>query len=184
MMSITPYAYFMVKDVAPGLSDSEVNRYLTLIFSAYMGAQFVTNLAWGRISDVIGRRPPMLFGLASIFISSLGFAFTTSIAGMFVCRAMAGLLVGNVVIVRTMIGDMVPRREQKARAFAWNQTIYQTGAVLGPLAGGYLARPCQQYPGLCEGGKWSLLSDYPYALPNLVLSALAALSFIVGYFFY
>ena len=68
-----------------------------------------------------------------------------------------------------------------ARAFVWNQTVYQAGSVLGPLIGGYLAQPCQRFSGFCSAG--SLLDAYPFALPNLVLCTVTAMSFITGFFF-
>ncbi|KAK7408305.1 hypothetical protein QQX98_009507 [Neonectria punicea] len=160
MNSIIPYAFVMVKDVKPTASDNEVAQILTLIFSTYSFAQFSTNLLWGYISDRIGQRPVVLIGLASTCV-----------------RVMSG----NIVIVRTVIGEIVHGRENKARAFVWGQTAYQVGSVLGPLIGGYLAQPCHQYPGLCNEN--SPLSAYPFALPNLILSAMAALSFVTGFFY-
>lgn len=113
MTSITPYAFFMVKDIAPQLSDAEAASFLTLVYSAYSLAQFSTNLAWGRISDYVGRRPVMLCGLAAIAIGSLGFGFAESKATMLLFRIVPGLLSGNVVIVRTMIGDIVEKPQHK-----------------------------------------------------------------------
>ncbi|EEU41255.1 uncharacterized protein NECHADRAFT_83480 [Fusarium vanettenii 77-13-4] len=170
----------MVKDMKPTANDNEVAQILTLIFSAYSFAQFATNLLWGRVSDSIGRRPVVLIGLASTCVSMLGLGLSRSIPAMFVFRVMAGSLSGNIVIVRTVIGEIVHGRENKARAFVWNQTVYQVGSVLGPLVGGYLAQPCRQFPEMCDAN--SLLYTYPFALPNLALSAMAALSFAVAFF--
>ncbi|OAA58427.1 major facilitator superfamily transporter multidrug resistance [Niveomyces insectorum RCEF 264] len=181
--SIVPYLFSMVKHASPPrMTDGEVTQLVTLIFSAYSLAQFGTNIVWGRISDRVGRRPVMLFGLTGVLISTLGFAFSTSVASMFVFRIAAGLLSGNVVITRTMIGDMVHGRENKARAFAWNQTAYQVGIVVGPFIGGYLVEPCVQVPGLCRGGRFALLQAYPFALPNLVIAGLLVVSLCVAYF--
>ncbi|KAM5369002.1 hypothetical protein ACJZ2D_009205 [Fusarium nematophilum] len=88
---------------------------------------------------------------------------------------------GNIVTVRTAIGEIMQGRENKARAFIWNQTVYQVGSVLGPLVGGYLAQPCHRYPGVCNAN--SLLDAYPFALPNLLLSTMAALSLVAGFFY-
>ncbi|KAL1862868.1 hypothetical protein VTK73DRAFT_6596 [Phialemonium thermophilum] len=181
--SIVPYLFPMVKYVAPALSDAQATRHVTLIFSAYSFAQFATNILWGRLSDKIGRRPVMLFGLAGILVSTLGLAFSTSIAAIFVFRTLAGLLSGNVVITRTMIGDMVHGRENKARAFAWNQTAYQIGYVVGPMVGGYLVQPCSQFPGICDRPPMTIFESLPFALPNLVISVLVAASFLIAYFF-
>ena len=113
MTSIVPYAFSMVKSIKPTASDAEIARTLTLIFSSYSFAQFGTNLLWGRISDRIGRRPVILLGLASTCLNMLGFAFSRSIAAMFAFRILAGLLSGNIVIIRTVIGEIVRGRENK-----------------------------------------------------------------------
>lgn len=115
MTSITPYAFFMVQHVAPELSESEAARYLTIVYSAYALSQFATNFAWGRISDRVGRRAVMLLGLAAITVCTLGFGFADSLAAVLVFRIAAGLLSGNVVIVRTIIGEAVHGQENKGK---------------------------------------------------------------------
>lgn len=199
--SITPYAFFMIKDIAPELSNAQATSFLTIVYSTYSFAQFGTNLAWGRISDYIGRRPAMLCGLAAITIGSFGLAFAQNKAAVLLFRLIPGLLSGNVVIVRTMIGDIVHTPQHRgmspgcslayslaltistARAFAWNQTVYQTGYVLGPLLGGYLARPCFQYKGLCKAGYYGLFERFPYSGPNLVIAVVGLISFSIALLF-
>ena len=103
----------MVKDIHPEARDADATRYVTIIYSAYAFAQFATNILWGRLSDLIGRRPVMLLGLVSVLIGTVGLGFSQSIASILVFRMIPGLLSGNVVITRTMIGDMVHGRENK-----------------------------------------------------------------------
>jgi MFS family permease len=122
--SIIPYLFSMVKFASPNLSDTEATRYVTLVFSVYSFAQFGTNIIWGRISDRIGRRPVMLFGLVGILASTIAFAFSTSVSSIFVSRIAAGLLSGNIVITRTMIGDMVHGRENKGGRTATTKVSY------------------------------------------------------------
>ncbi|EFX01749.1 major facilitator superfamily transporter multidrug resistance [Grosmannia clavigera kw1407] len=181
--SIVPYLFPMVKFLAPALSDIEATKRVTLLFSVYAFAQFGTNIAWGRLSDRVGRRPTMLFGLVGVFVGTLGFGLSTSIPALFVFRLVAGLLSGNVVITRAIIGDIVRDRQNKARAFAWNQTAYQIGQVIGPIIGGYLVEPCTQVPALCRGGRFAWLASHPYALPNLVIAVMIATSFFTAFFF-
>ena len=172
----------MVRHVSPpDLSDGEATRLVTLIFSAYAMAQFGTNILWGRLSDRIGRRPVLLFGLAGVFVSTVALAFSSSVPLIFVSRIAAGLLSGNIVITRTMIGDMVHGRENKSRAFAWNQTVYQIGTVVGPFIGGFFVQPCTQMPSLCSDGRLSFFRAYPFALPNLIIASLVATSWTVAY---
>ncbi|KAI1774383.1 major facilitator superfamily domain-containing protein [Hypoxylon cercidicola] len=184
--SVVPYLLFMVQHVGDKSlreDDAEATRIVTLLFAAYAGAQFITNMFWGRISDLVGRRPVMLLGLASTFVGTFGFGFSQSIPAMFFFRIVPGLLSGNVVIVRTIIGEITRGRENKATAFAWNQTAFQIGYVVGPIFGGYLSQPCNKFPYICEEQRFPFLRAFPFALPNLVISMLSALSLIGGYLF-
>ncbi|KAL7626140.1 hypothetical protein AAE478_002910 [Parahypoxylon ruwenzoriense] len=177
--SVVPYLLFMVQHVGGSElrdNDAEATRIVTLLFAAYAGAQFATNMFWGRMSDSFGRRPVMLFGLAAILVGTIGFGFSRSIPAMFVFRIVPGLLCGNVVIVRTIIGEITRGRENKAKAFAWNQTAYQIGTVVGPMIGGYLSQPCDRFSHLCKHQRFPFLQAFPFALPNLVISLSIALS--------
>lgn len=111
--SIVPYLFPMVRFLSPELSDVEATKRVTLLYSVYAFAQFGTNILWGRLSDRIGRRPTILFGLVGVFIGTFGFALSTSVSALFVFRLAAGLLSGNVVITRAIIGDMIRDRENK-----------------------------------------------------------------------
>lgn len=124
MNSIIPYAFAMVKNIKPTVSDNEVAQILTWIFSAYSFAQFATNLLWGRISDRIGRRPVVLIGLASTCVSMLGFGLSRSISAMLFFRVMAGCMSGNIVIIRTVIGEIVHGRENKG--MYWGSFVVET----------------------------------------------------------
>lgn len=116
--SMVPYLLFMVQHVGGKRlrdDDAEATRMVTLLLAAYSGAQFATNMLWGRMSDSVGRRPVMLFGLASVLVGTIGFGFSNSISAMFVFRIIPGFLSGNTVIVRTIIGEITRGRDHKGR---------------------------------------------------------------------
>jgi MFS family permease len=86
---------------------SSITTYVALSFSAYAASQFLTNLMWGVLSDRFGRKPMFLLGTVGIMVSTLGLGFATSAWEIVFWRACMGLLSGNVVVVRTMVGEMV-----------------------------------------------------------------------------
>ncbi|KAH9455158.1 hypothetical protein Pst134EA_022635 [Puccinia striiformis f. sp. tritici] len=55
------------------------------------------------------------------------------------------------------------------------------GIIIGPLIGGYLAKPATQYPEYF--GKIEFLIDYPYFLPCFIAGMINLLAVIVGFFF-
>lgn len=54
-------------------------------------------------------------------------------------------------------------------------------SILGPIIGGTLAKPCDNFPNIfLEGSIWY---RYPYLLPNLFSAVLALLGAIIGFLF-
>ena len=49
---------------------------------------------------------------------------------------MAGLLNGNVGVIKTMVGEMEIAREDQARAFSVLPFVSNLGTILGPVLGG------------------------------------------------
>ncbi len=105
----------MFHHVAPELPDIDIVQYVTLSFSLFAVAQFLTGIFWGRLSDVFGRKPVFIFGLCGTMISSFGLAFSTTVNQILVFRALTGLLSGNVGIVRTMMAEMTKGRENEGK---------------------------------------------------------------------
>jgi len=55
------------------------------------------------------------------------------------------------------------------------------GIIVGPLIGGYLAKPASQYPAYF--GNWGFLIDYPYFLPCFIAGFINLFAAMVGFFF-
>ena len=59
--------------------------------------------------------------------------------------------------------------------------MYGLGSIVGPVVGGFLAKPAEKYPSIF--GNYQFLKDYPYFLPSLVASLLCLFSFVIAFFF-
>lgn len=57
-------------------------------------AQFLSSFLWGRLSDVYGHRPILLFGSIGSFISALLFGLSWSLPSAVLFRSLNGLLNG------------------------------------------------------------------------------------------
>ena len=68
-----------------------------------------------------------------------------------------------------------------AQAFAYMPICWATGATLGPLIGGSLSKPVEQFPGLF--GKSKLFKAYPYLLPCGISACYAMLAMFVTWSF-
>jgi len=74
-MSIFPYIYYMIEDFHITSDASKISVYAGMVTSAFTLAEFTTGVLWGRLSDRIGRKPVLLFGLAGTALSVLIFGF-------------------------------------------------------------------------------------------------------------
>lgn len=103
----------MVQDL--GIPERDASFFSGLLISAYAIAEAFTALGWGAISDVYGRKPVALIGLAGVALSSLLFGFAQSYWVALVARLIGGALNGNVAIMQTMVAEVVTNPEVSAR---------------------------------------------------------------------
>ena len=93
-------------------------------------------LPWGRVSDLYGRKPIVLLGLVGTVAATLVFGFSLTFTQALIARISAGLLNGNVGVIRTMVAEMVVERAHQARAFSVMPFVWSAGSILGPVLGG------------------------------------------------
>ncbi|OAQ67660.2 MFS transporter [Pochonia chlamydosporia 170] len=151
---------FMLPDgSAP--STAMVALQLSLLRASVATPQLVTSTLWGVLADHprIGRKPVIVFGLATAGVASLGLAFTRSFVGAVLCRMLVGLANGNKPAMRSMIRE-ISGDKFESRAVLLLPIAFNIGSIVGPVLGGLLAE------GAVNGSPW--LSRWPFALPNVV----------------
>jgi hypothetical protein len=57
--------------------------------------------------------------------------------------------------------------------------VWSVGIIIGPAVGGYFATPAKNFPGTILDN--DLFRTFPYALPNMICSALLVISILLGY---
>ena len=87
--------------------------YAGLLVSVYAFGEVLTTVLWGYISDRIGRKPVVLFGLCGVGISSLMFGLAQRYWVALLARLIGGMLNGNVAVMQTMLAEMVKRPEHE-----------------------------------------------------------------------
>lgn len=75
-------------------NDKQIAMYAGMVTSAFALAEFSTSVIWGRLSDRIGRKPVLMFGLAGTGLSMLVFGFAPNLTTALIARALGGLLNG------------------------------------------------------------------------------------------
>jgi DHA1 family bicyclomycin/chloramphenicol resistance-like MFS transporter len=122
--------------IASSLGATPVQMQQTL--SAYLFGFAFMSLFHGAISDSLGRRPVVLWGLAAFTLASAGCALSQNIAQLVFFRAMQGLSTGaGIVVARAVVRDMfAPAQAQKVMS---QITIYfGIAPAVAPIIGGWL----------------------------------------------
>jgi MFS family permease len=141
-----------------------------LVNSAFMCMAGLLSIPSGLLSDRIGRRRPLLFGLVLLAGSSLLLAVSQSPLQMGGIYLLFG--VGLALVTPTLmsyVADITPP-EALGNAFGWYTMALYSGMTLGPAAGGFLAGLLGLRPiFLCSGSlillmfvvAWFFLPDPP-----------------------
>jgi len=140
-----------------GVSPSEVG----LTMSAFMLSLAVAPLVYGPVSDRLGRKPVVAFGIALFVVASLACAAAQSLPALLVCRFVQGLGAASTAMTFAIIRDLFG--ETTARAKIANVVVaINVVTVIAPTAGAAL---------LTIGG-WRLIYMIQAAIGALLLLAL------------
>jgi len=121
---------------------------------------------WGHLSDTLGRRPILMFGLA---VTSMAFAKT--LTAVFVARSLAGIGAANISTAQAYVAD-VTGPSDRARGMGMIGAAFGLGFVLGPGVGGGLYAF-----GSTLGPGWGLAM--PAVAASLLSTAALAMAFVM-----
>ncbi|MBW0464462.1 hypothetical protein O181_004177 [Austropuccinia psidii MF-1] len=176
-----PFIFFMIEDFGIG-DEASVGFWAGIVSSVFFLSQFLTSLLWSNVSNKHGRRIVLFSSLLGNAISLLLFGASTSL-GMCICARLAqGVFNGAIGVARGAVRDLTDPSNE-GRAIAWIGLCWGMGGIAGPIIGGLLEHPAENYPSLF--GRFQILKDYPYILPTFVASCItfvgAVLSLFLGW---
>ncbi|KAI9685495.1 MAG: hypothetical protein M1822_004353 [Bathelium mastoideum] len=180
-MSIFPYIYYMIASFQITNDDKRIAFYAGMVTSAFALAEFSSGVLWGRLSDMIGRKPVLLCGLAGTGISMVAFGFAPNLPVALLARALGGLLNGNIGVLQTTVAEVVTVEAHQPRAYSVMPFVWCLGSIIGSGLGGTLADPVRNYPTTFHSG--SIFARFPYLLPNIVCAGVVVVSLVVGILF-
>jgi DHA1 family bicyclomycin/chloramphenicol resistance-like MFS transporter len=106
--------------------------------SAYLLGFAVMNLFHGALSDSLGRRPVVLWGIAVFALASLGCALSRTVGQLIFFRLAQGTSAGaSMVVARAVIRDMFPP-EAAQRVMSQVTLFFGLAPAIAPVVGGLL----------------------------------------------
>jgi len=178
---VIPFLTYFVQDLASaeGIVDTGSRDFwVGIVIATYSLAQFISTPILGSISDRIGRRPVLMFGLAANSLFFIVFGLSGSLTMAIIARFLAGAGNGNIAVAKAYIGD-ISEDGQVAGRMGMLGAAFGLGFMIGPFLGGVLSDPATGIGGPFDAQFWS---DYPYLLPCLFSSAMSAIALILASF--
>lgn len=131
------------------------------LFSIYLLAQTVTIPIYGKLADMVGRKPVLVGGTLLFLAGSALCAAAWSMVPLIVFRGLQGLGAGSIMAtVNTLAADLYSVRE-RARVQGWLSSVWGVAAILGPTLGGAFAEYATWH--------WVFLVNLPIGMAALVL---------------
>eukprot|EP01083_Nonionella_stella_P149452 474773_1 len=172
LTQVIPFLPFFVQRLMDTNSeDPSLATNTGLLAASFSYAQFVSSYFWGSISDRIGRRPVIMIGLLGNVILIPLFGFATTLLWAFVFRSLAGIVNGNIGVMKTYLKECLDDTNQ-AKGFSFIGLNYSIGLIIGPLVGGSLYD--LSWPSVFEG--------FPAALPCIVCASMSVVALLISIF--
>jgi EmrB/QacA subfamily drug resistance transporter len=106
------------------------------LFSIYLLAQAVTVPVYGKLADLFGRKPVILFGIGLFLAGSILCGLAWSMGALIAFRVVQGLGAGAILpITITIAGDLYST-EERAKVQGYIASVWGIASVVGPTLGG------------------------------------------------
>jgi DHA1 family bicyclomycin/chloramphenicol resistance-like MFS transporter len=137
LSAIGPFAIDMYLPALPAIGaslDAEVGA-VQFSLTAFFLSLGVGQLLYGPVSDMVGRKPPLYFGLGLFTLASIGCALASDIQTLVALRFLQGLgAAAGMAIPRAVVRDLHTGTEA-ARLMSLLMLVFSVSPILAPLAG-------------------------------------------------
>jgi len=109
------------------------------IFGAYLLTQAILIPIYGRLSDLYGRKPVLLFGIAVFLVGSALCGLAWNMISLIAFRIVQGIGAGALIPVSQSVIADIYSGEARARMQGYISSTFGSAAVIGPMIGGLIA---------------------------------------------
>ena len=141
LLGLQPITTDLYLPALPALTEAfgTVPAHAQLTLTALLLAFGLSQLVWGPVSDLVGRRRVLLVGLAGYTLAAVGSALAASIEALVLWRTVQGACMGaGTVCARAIVRDLYAP-EAGARAMSKGLSGLGVLACLSPPLGGLIA---------------------------------------------
>ena len=134
------------------------------VFSSFLLMQAIAIPIFGKLSDLLGRKPVFIAGVVIFLAGSILCGFAGSMGMLVGFRFLQGLGAGAVQpIVTTLAGDLYTL-EERGRVQGYLSSVWGFSSIAGPLAGGFIVHGA--------GWPWIFWMNLPFGVASIVLVTL------------
>jgi len=134
--------------------------HLSWVITAYLLASTVTMPIYGKVSDLVGRKPMLIAAVLLFVAGSVLGGLATDMTTLITARAVQGLGGGGLMVLsQAAIADVVPARD-RGRYMGILGGVFALSSVAGPLLGGFFTEG--------PGWRWTFWMNVPLGLLAVV----------------
>jgi EmrB/QacA subfamily drug resistance transporter len=131
------------------------------LFSIYLLVQTITIPLYGKLADLYGRKPILIFGIIVFLIGSAACGFAWNMQSLIAFRGIQAIGAGAIMAtVNTIAGDIYTIQE-RAKIQGWLSSVWGISAILGPSLGGALADYATW--------QWIFFINIPFGILSIVI---------------
>lgn len=134
------------------------------VFSIYLLTNAIMTPIYGKLSDMIGRKPIFITGLLIFVIGSSLCGLAQSMEQLILFRAIQGIGAGAIMpVTSTIIADIYPF-EKRAKIMGLNGAAWGIAGIFGPLFGGFIVDHLSWH--------WIFYINVPIGIVTIILISL------------